>query len=66
MNTYRKNAISVGVLFIIGTAAGVISLGLFTGRFSTPRIISPMLPPMKQEYYWERSLSWSWVWPSSA
>jgi hypothetical protein len=31
MNTYRKNAISVGVLFIIGTAAGVISLGLFTG-----------------------------------
>ena len=30
MNTYRKTAISVGVLFIIGTVAGMISLGVFT------------------------------------
>ncbi|MFZ2520372.1 MAG: DUF4386 domain-containing protein [Anaerolineae bacterium] len=30
MNTYRKTAISVGVLFIIGTVAGLISLGVFT------------------------------------
>jgi hypothetical protein len=30
MNTYRKTAISVGVLFIIGTVVGMISLGVFT------------------------------------
>jgi hypothetical protein len=28
MNTYRKTAIIVGVLFIIGTVAGVISFGV--------------------------------------
>ena len=30
MNTYRKTAMSVGVLFIIGTVAGMISLGVLT------------------------------------
>ncbi len=32
MNTYRKTAIIVGVLFIIGTVAGILSL-VFTGPF---------------------------------
>ncbi|GEM_PF-4667721 len=34
MNTYRTNAIMVGVLFIVGTAAGVLSL-VFTNSILT-------------------------------